>query len=64
MTLKTFVISSAIALALLLFAQHRSETPAPPGYSSVVDLTQPESEKFPNWEGTEKSPFEARELGN
>ncbi len=64
MTLKTFVISAAIALALLLYAQRRTEAPAPPSYSAVVDLTQPEGEKFPNWEGTEKSPFEAHELGN
>ena len=33
-------------------------------FQKIIDLTHPLGEKNPNWEGTEKSPFEARELGN
>jgi kynurenine formamidase len=33
-------------------------------FSAVVDLTHEISEKSPNWEGTEKSPFEAKQLGS
>jgi kynurenine formamidase len=37
---KTFVIGYALALALLLFAQHRPEEPAqPPTFARIVDLT-------------------------
>ncbi|HXE90313.1 MAG TPA: cyclase family protein [Terriglobales bacterium] len=63
MNLRTFLIAGALAVTLFLFAQRKAEIPAAPGFSAVIDLTQPLSEKFPNWEGTEKSPFEARPLG-
>ena len=63
MNLRTFLIAGAVAVTLFLFAQRKTETPAPLGFSMVIDLTQPLSEKFPNWEGTAKSPFEARTLG-
>src|ERR1700739_4306615 len=39
MRYKTLVIGYALALALLLFAQHRPDTVAPSGFSGVVDLT-------------------------
>lgn len=63
MKFKTFAIGAAMAVALFLFAQ-RQQSPAKLQFSQVVDLTQPLSEDFPNWEGTAKSPFEARKLGD
>ncbi|MGH9556890.1 MAG: cyclase family protein [Terriglobales bacterium] len=61
----SFAFSCAVALALALFAQRTPPAPPPQtGFSLVYDLTHPESEKFPNWEGAEKSPFEAKTLGN
>ncbi len=30
----------------------------------VIDLTYPLNDRSPNWEGTQESPFQARELGN
>lgn len=64
MKAKTFVVVLALAAVVLLFAQ-RHNAPAPqPVFRAVLDLTQPLSEKFPNWEGTEKSPFEAKPLGD
>ncbi len=65
MTIRTFLIACACAVALVVLAQRTPPSPPPQtGFSLVYDLTHPESEKFPNWEGTEKSPFEARELAN
>jgi kynurenine formamidase len=65
MKLKTFVLAAAVLAALVLFGQRQQpkapETPRP--FSLIIDLTQPVSERFPNWEGSEKSPFEARTLG-
>ena len=55
-----------VVLALLValgFAQTKSRQPAPAAGVTVVDLTHNLSEKSPNWEGTQKSPFEARQLG-
>src|SRR5574341_2033614 len=63
MRVKTFVAFLALAAVVFVFAQRR-QPPAPqPAFRAVLDLTQPLSEKFPNWEGTEKSPFEAKPLG-
>ncbi len=33
-------------------------------FRSVIDLTHPLNDRSPNWEGTAKSPFHAKELGN
>ena len=63
MRTKTFVVVLALVAVVLLFAQRRTAPPPPPAFRAVIDLTQPLSEKFPNWEGTEKSPFEAKPLG-
>ncbi|MCI0353709.1 MAG: cyclase family protein [Acidobacteria bacterium] len=65
MKLRSFILGCSAAIALALFAQ-RTPPALPPqtGFSLVYDLTHPESEMFPNWEGAEKSPFEAREVGN
>lgn len=61
---KTFGIGWSLALALLLFAQHKSAMSDPKLQSSVIDLTHNLNDRSPNWEGTEQSPFAAKELGN
>jgi kynurenine formamidase len=61
----SFVVSSVAALAVVLLAQRTPPAPPPQtGFSLVYDLTHPASERFPNWEGSEKSPFEAKPLGD
>ena len=60
---KTFTIGCSLALALFLFA-HKPPVPSPNAYHEVIDLTHNLNDHSPNWEGTEKSPFEAHELGN
>ncbi|MGC2193555.1 MAG: cyclase family protein [Terriglobales bacterium] len=45
MRIKTLVIGYALALALLLFAQHRPDTAPPSSFSGVVDLTHPLSSR-------------------
>jgi kynurenine formamidase len=61
---QTFAVALSLALALLLFAQHRSAMPDPPARETVIDLTHTLDDHSPNWEGTERSPFQAKELGN
>lgn len=61
---KTFAIACSLALALWVFAQHRPAMPSTPSEPKVVDLTHTLNDHSPNWEGTEKSPFSATELGN
>jgi kynurenine formamidase len=61
---KTFAIGWSLALALLLFAQHKMTMADQPSYHTVVDLTHVLDDHSPNWEGTEQSPFHAKELGN
>jgi len=61
---RTFAIGFSLVLALLLFAQHKSTMPESSAYKTVVDLTHSLNDHSPNWEGTEKSPFQAKELGN
>ena len=55
-------LALALLVAALLFAQKKAHAPA--AGVTVVDLTHLLSEKSPNWEGTEKSPFEAKQLGS
>jgi len=65
MTYRTFLFGSTFVITLTLLAQRTPPSPPPQtGFSLVYDLTHPQSEKFPNWEGAEKSPFEARKLGD
>ena len=62
---KTFAIGCSLALAvLLLFAQHKSSMSNPNLYRAVIDLTHNLDGHSPNWEGTAKSPFEAKVLGD
>lgn len=51
-------------MALLLFASHKPAMQAPNDYSHVIDLTHNLNDRSPNWEGTEESPFHAKETGN
>jgi kynurenine formamidase len=61
---KTSTVTCSLALAVLLFAQYKPLMPDPNIYRAVVDLTHKLNDHSPNWEGSEKSPFEAHELGN
>src|ERR1700754_716010 len=61
---KTFTIGCTLALALLLFAHKAPSMSDPNSYRSVIDLTHGLNDRSPNWEGTEKSPYQATELGN
>lgn len=64
MTNRLLAVAS-VFVALTLLAQRTPPSPPPQtGFSLVYDLTHPEGEKFPNWEGSEKSPFEAKPLGD
>lgn len=61
---KTLAIGFSLAAALLLAAQHKSAMPEPDVCREVLDLTHPLNDQSPNWEGTEDSPFQAKEPGN
>lgn len=60
----TFAIGWSLALALLLFAAHNPPMPEQNSHRQVIDLTHTLNDRSPNWEGTETSPFQAKELGN
>ena len=57
---KTFAIGWSLALALLLFAQHKAAMPEQTAYQSIVDLTHTLNGQSPSWEGTAESPFQAK----
>ncbi|HYX69658.1 MAG TPA: cyclase family protein [Terriglobales bacterium] len=61
---KTLTLGLALLVAALVFAGTKTKTSKPAPVVMVVDLTHLLSEKSPNWEGTEKSPFEAKQLGS
>ena len=61
---KTFAIGCSLALTLFLFAQHRPAMPHQDTFRAVIDLTHNLNDRSPNWEGTAKSPYEARHLGD
>jgi kynurenine formamidase len=64
MKAKTFAVTCALLLALLLFAQRRNQPAPQQMFAGVVDLTHAVSEKAPNWEGTPESPFKVKQLGS
>ena len=61
---KTFAIGCSLALAVFLYAQHKAQMATQSTHRAVIDLTHNLNDHSPNWEGTQKSPFEAHELGN
>ena len=61
---KTFAIGCSLALALLLFAQHKPLMPEQNAFRTIIDLTHNLNDHSPNWEGTVESPYQAKELGN
>jgi kynurenine formamidase len=61
---KTCTLGCSLALALLLFAQHKPPMPDQNATRTIVDLTHTLNDHSPNLEGTEKSPYQAHELGN
>ena len=61
---KTFAIGCSLAVALFLYAHRKAHMSSQNDYRAVIDLTHNLNASSPNWEGTEKSPFEAHELGN
>ncbi len=62
---KTFAVGWEFgALALLLFAQHKSNMSDLNAKPDVIDLTHTLDAHSPNWEGTEHSPFQATVTGN
>lgn len=63
MKFRTFLIALGLVMALFLFAQRRTPLAPQAVFSGAIDLTHAISEKDPNWEGTSKSPFEAKQLG-
>ncbi|MGC2107885.1 MAG: cyclase family protein [Candidatus Korobacteraceae bacterium] len=61
---KAFAVGCTLALTLLLFAQHKPAMPDQNSHRAVIDLTHTLNDRSPNWEGTEKSPYQSSELGN
>lgn len=62
MKVKTFVVASVLALAILLFAQHHTNSLRTAGFSRVVDLTHELGPDTPNYEPTAKPVFQARDI--
>jgi kynurenine formamidase len=61
---KAFAVGCTLAVTLLLFAKHRPLMSDQVNKRSVIDLTHTLDSRSPNWEGTEKSPYQSSELGN
>jgi len=59
MKAKTFIVGCTLALALLVFAQHRQSSPPTPAFHEIVDLTHTLDAQDPNYEVTAKSAFQA-----
>jgi kynurenine formamidase len=59
MKVKTFIIGCALALALLLFAQHRPDSAAAPEFHEIVDLTHAINAQVPTYELSDKPAFRA-----
>lgn len=60
MRIWTFVIGTALALGLLLFAQHRTDAAQPAAFRTVVDLTHTIDANVPTFEVTKESPYQTK----
>jgi kynurenine formamidase len=60
MKFQTFVIGSALALAVFLFAQRHSETTQPAGFHAVVDLTHTVNATVPPYDPAEGSAYQVK----
>lgn len=61
MKTRTFIVGCALVLALLLFAQRRSDTPQPPAnFRGIVDLTHSINSDVPTYDPSEKSAYQAK----
>ena len=49
---------------MFLLAQHKPSMAEQNTYRAIIDLTHRLDGDSPNWEGTAKSPYESREIGN
>jgi kynurenine formamidase len=62
MKLRTFVSGLVLTLALFLFAQRRPQSPEPPAFRAVVDLTHAVNSRVPTYELAEQSRYQATTL--
>ncbi|MBZ5571329.1 MAG: cyclase family protein [Acidobacteriia bacterium] len=60
MKIRTFMVGCALALALLLFAQHHEPSIQPSGFHAVMDLTHTINPQVPTYELTDKPVYQAR----
>jgi kynurenine formamidase len=60
MRVRTFVIGSALALTLFLFAQRHPVATHPTGFRSVVDLTHTINSKVPTYEPAETAEYKVK----
>lgn len=59
MKARTFIVGCALALALLVFAQHRENSAPAPEFRQVLDLTHTLDAQVPTYELSEKPAFQA-----
>lgn len=59
MKVRTFIVGCALALALLLFAQHHQDSSPTPAFREVLDLTHAINAQTPTYELSDKPAFQA-----
>ncbi len=62
MRIQTFIIGSALALAVFLFGQRYPAPAQPAGFSRVVDLTHAINDKVPTYEPEQSSSYQVKTL--
>ena len=60
MKAKTFIVGCALALALLVFAQHRQRSNPTPAFHQILDLTHTLDAQVPTYELSERPAFQAK----
>lgn len=60
MTGRSFIVGCVLAIAVLLFAQHRQAAVSPVGFHSVVDLTHSFNSHVPTYEESAQSPYQVK----